>query len=1149
VDGDTGRPLAVLDISVLGAGAHVWLSAHSDQGSVFGIPRHLPDMASFGLTSSPVDWLAGAVRHARAEAGEQALAVGRALSDLVFGVPDVAALLQQARGAAGSTGAQLLVRLLAAPQDVSAWPWELLVDPQRPDRFLTLARDVHVVRSGRSRTYPVRQSPIQPPLNLLLVMSSPLSFGPAEEETPFDLYEEKRSLLRELQPLVDRGLLYVEVEDRPTIERLRSRIGAQRRGFHLFHYLGHAQPAGLKLEQRNGRGRLVPSQDFATLLQQMPDLRLAVFAGCETARAPADPDPEAWPGQLSAADYCVRDACPMVVGMQAVLPFGTERLFTRFFYQALTGGQPVAEALRLARLAIADDEFAGGSLVNWAVPCLFVGGSLPGPVTNPAAKAEPPTRHRRVALRLGVRQGDLRFISRLSELREAVDALCGRNSVRLLHVIGLPSTGKTAFLDRTLEELDSTVVQLFVNASRLLDAADPVGQLCELVAEVVKYSGRRPAPRNRLDSGNWWERLLETLDDVPLALVIDDGDLLCSGEPGGDTVLSALGKLTKRRSRARLAVAANEELATLTAPLTANELRRIQLQALSWTEVWQWIRRNLPVLTRYGEAALAPFYHDLPHLEQWEQLAGAVAGDALTATDLPHVVERLAARVVAGAPVTQPPPVFGDAPTDSTTERPSPRGPLRVAIAGPGTEGHEAEYSRAVTSFAVAHGVSGRVLAGEVRDATSSLAELVLLPTPLSDDVDATNRIPAWAARVEASQPDLIVLNFWGPQRLPQVAEVLERNTRRGRLVIVAGGISTEPGYPACLPDVLTIGALGNDGGGVGDSPYLADLGKPELYAPANVQGSPASATPAQPGMEKTSMAALYTAAAAIAVWASDRGLSGTDIRWLLIDTATSFTTRDGFAARRLDVAAALARTRRQLIIDTLQWGALQLGQLLAETGLRPEIAVPLLDSMVDESVLMKVVQGGVERFEDPNALYLEYARLRLQQSGWERTQLLQLLVDRARQLAKRGRYSAAKVQELWISGHDGRRVVALAIMQAAPGLGTIELVSEAITSSRSAFEQYQGLVAAREMADLLTAADAEHLLRLVQGARSNGVIHDDGDRAAIADQVVARLHRVISSADAGGGGVTTRPRRPANGGDKDGAARDTVTPRGGFGT
>ena len=188
----------------------------------------------------------------------------------------------------------------------------------------------------------------------------------------------------------------------------------------------------------------------------------------------------------------------MVIGMQAVLPFGTERLFTRFFYQALTAGQPVAEALRLARLAIADDLHNGGTLVNWSVPALFVGGSLPGPVTDPTAKAEPLKRTPRIALRLGVRQRELRFISRLTELREAVDVLSERSPARLLQVVGLPGTGKSSFLDRVLEELDDDVLILSVSAGQLLEKEDALGELCDLVhGLLLRAKFRRVARRSQ----------------------------------------------------------------------------------------------------------------------------------------------------------------------------------------------------------------------------------------------------------------------------------------------------------------------------------------------------------------------------------------------------------------------------------------------------------------------------------------------------------------------------------------------------------------------------------------------------------------------------------------------------------------------------
>ena len=157
----------------------------------------------------------------------------------------------------------------------------------------------------------------------------------------------------------------------------------------------------------------------------------------------------------------------------------------------------------------------------------------------------------------------------------------------------------------------------------MLQQEDGLAELCDLVNDLLRRSGRRVAARGDRDAQEWWEqRLVEELTDVPLALVIDDADQL-TGDAGA-RVVQALSLLTQRRSRVRVAVAAESEVAALITPLTGAEVRRIQLQALSWPEVWQWIRRNLPVLTRYPEAELAGFYADLSHLEQWEQLSLAI---------------------------------------------------------------------------------------------------------------------------------------------------------------------------------------------------------------------------------------------------------------------------------------------------------------------------------------------------------------------------------------------------------------------------------------------------------------------------------------------------------------------------------------------
>lgn len=979
-----GRTFEELEISVLQVGGDVWLSAQSRLGSVFAVRRPMPEWALPETVSgkparAPADWLADAVRHARTDASVSALEVGRVLTDLVFGVPEIVTLLQRTRGTAGTIGVQLLVRVLAAPQAVCAWPWELLLDPERPNRFLAMSRDVHIVRSGRSRTYPIRQAPIEPPLNMLLVMSSPLWAERKNGEAPFDLYAEKRSLLAELQPMIDRGLLRVVVEDRPSVERLRSRMGMQRSGFHLFHYLGHANPNGLKLERRNGRGMLLPSQEFAMLLQQLPDLRLAVFAGCETARAPDETAQEAgWPGPLSSADYCVRDACPMVIGMQAVLPFGTERLFTRFFYQALTAGHPVAEALRLARLAIQGDEYSGGSLLNWAVPCLFVGGSEPGAVIDPGAKARPVPAPRPVGLRLGVRQGELRFISRLAELRESVDVLSGHTSARLLCVIGMPATGKTALLDRVLEELDPGIGYLFISARRLLaeqdkaQGQDPVRMLAGLVAELIQATGVAAAGAGKFRSDDWWERLLGDLANVPLAIVIDDGDLLLGEEPGARALLEALATLTERRGRARLAVAATRELDELTRALLASEVRTIRLDPLSWPEVWQWIRRNLPALTRYPEKELSRLYVDLRHLELWEQLADLAAQDGdFDAEKLPGLVRQLGAEPGASAErATTPAEFFGaeaEPETATVTELPiavSAKRALRIAVAGPFTAGRRHEIADAVTQCAIDHTVPGRVVVGVPGDNESAMAELLPLELAFSDGAPPDSEVCNWMTEAGRAGADLLVIDYGKTVPSNVENEVMSALAADGRLIIASGDHSEEPTYPAWCDDVLAVGAIEDDGSLTHETPFFPDVGKPDIYAPRTISGTSCDQMVDEPEMEGTTFAALYVAVAAMLVWATDRDLSAKDVRGLLVDTASPLPVDDGRPARRLSVAAALERVRRDVIVGTLGSDALELGQLLAETSIRPEVVVPILDKLVAGESLRKVIRNGVEQYE-----------------------------------------------------------------------------------------------------------------------------------------------------------------------------------------
>ena len=1121
-----GRGFEPLDLSVLGAGdRQLWVSAHSRQGEVHGVPRPIPAFPDLPGNGALQGWFGTAIRQAQRRR-EEALAIGAVLRDLVFGVPEIASLLEQTRGVAAARGAQLLVRLLVAPSDIAAWPWELLVDPQNPHRFLAMARDAHLVRTPRARTYPARQTPVAPPLQVLLVLSSPLLSGDGGDEAVFDLYGEKRALLSELRPLVERGLLMVEVEERPSVERLRSRMARQRHGFHVVHYLGHAQPTGLKLEDPQGRGRLVRSGDFSRLLQELPDLRLAVFAGCETARAPTTTAADLWPGQLSTTDHCVRDASPAVVGMQAVLPFATEKIFTRFFYQSLTAGRTIAEAMRLARLAVAGDDQVGGGLLDWAVPCLVVGGGDPGALLEPTARTTPPPPRRRVSLRLDARQGDLAFFARQTELREAIDVLEGHNRVRLLQVVGGSGVGKSRLLERAVEELDDGVARLSLNADRLLEAEDPVEALCLLVDEVMRLAGRRTAARGRRDSNAWWERLLEDLAEVRLAIAVDDAEKLA--EDAALPIREALGALVQRRSETRLALATARELSSLGGDLPNACRRVIRLQPLAWPEVWAWIRRNLPVLTRYGNEALSPYFADLgAYLELWSDLADQVqAGRAVQAGDLSDLVKDVARRVSSlPSNRAEPPPIFGVpgservvnafAPVPIRPGPPSPqaptpprvehsRAPLRVAIAGPHTDGRTVEFSRATTAVAAQLGVGGRVVTGDAPDGTSSLGQLVDLPSPFGDKGSAsTADLLRWFDEALAARADVVLLDFGAPAPTPMWEE-LARSATQGRLVVAAGGISEGPVYPAWFPGILAVGALEADGTPAQYSTWDAAAGKPEIFAPKTTDGSPLEGVPVRPGMEGPSFAALHVVMAAILVWASDRSQRAEDVRERLLSSA-----RPGSGGIRiLDLPAALDDVRRQLLLDVLERGALETGELLAEAGMRSELALPLLDAMAAQGMVRKVTERGVERWENPRAVYQVYEELRRDvPSSDARTAALETLVERIRELARRGRFDAEEVQAMWKSDQEGRRIAALAAMEGRPELQDPEIVLDGIAGSRTAFEQFHALLLAREM---LPGMDAGLRTRL--GAAIHAQMGADGhidagtDRAILAAALLGAL-------------------------------------------
>ena len=937
------------DLSVLDAGSQggIWLSARSRLGAVNAVPR--TEEHRLVELQDDAEWFRNAIRDGRA-VDDQGARFGGQLCDLVFSGEEIPSLFRRTRGAAAANSRPLLVRLLAAPETVAALPWELIRDPEDKTLPLVFAPDVHFVRAARDRRYPLRLEPIAPPLHVLLVLSNPNpSVAGGAEDAPFDHYEEGRALLAELRDLIDRGAMVVDVVDRPSVENLRHRIGARERGYHVLHYLGHARPDALKLEGRTGLPSWVTSDDFNSLLRINPDLRLAFFAGCRTASLATKAADGEFASQLSIADRCVRDACQTVVGMQAVLPFRGEQVMTRAFYQALCTGATVSRALGLARAATRDDGVLGAKLLNWAVPSL-VTGHLPGRIVEPQPEnaPPPPRRPRRAQLKLDLAEPDREFFARFAQLREALTVLCRLGPNRVVWITGPPGAGKSRLLARALDELEESIVAvLYVRAPRLAAHGGPTTELCQLVNEMLEKAGRPGVERRPAwpSDDDWWDRLIEELVDTPFVLAIDDVDQL--DEANAQTLGTVIDRLVGRMSKARVAISGGDGIRDgFLSPETRSLVSQVHVLTLEPREVVQWVRRNRPTLATalaaVSETERGSIHNQLGFkLHLWARLAEEY--DRQLVKDLPAAVEAVMSLEAAAAPPRKPAPP----PTEAG------RGPIRVAIAGPYTEGRELEFADAIGALALQYGAGARVVPEAAPDAGTAAAHLLSVPSPFSAEGTATGAdLVAWLKRLLDLRPDIVLLDY-GSQELDKEQELqLRRLSKRGALLVAAGGNSGVSVYPAWHDFVVAVGGLEESGARAGYSPYFPDDRKPDLYAPGTVAGTPLESIAVGPtvtGMG-TSFAALNVVMAATCVWALDRTMSAREVSKTLRTTATPM--EDGTnAPKKLDIDAALNSARARLVMRALLTGPLNEQGVAAATGLSPETARALLDALVERSL------------------------------------------------------------------------------------------------------------------------------------------------------------------------------------------------------
>jgi hypothetical protein len=128
---------------------------------------------------------------------------------------------------------------------------------------------------------------------------------------------------------------------------------------------------------------------------------------------------------------------------------------------------------------------------------------------------------------------------------------------------------------------------------------------------------------------------------------------------------------------------------------------------------------------------------------------------------------------------------------------------------------------------------------------------------------------------------------------------------------------------------------------------------------------------------------------------------------------------------------------------------------------------------------------------------------------GRERTQKMAELVRQARQMATLGFVSTEAIEQLFNSGQDGNRIMALGLMRGAPKFADANIAAKVIRQPRSSFEQYQALRVTQELVrGSVSPDDLKAISEAIAVAEANGSLREksDSSRSNIADQILKAM-------------------------------------------
>jgi hypothetical protein len=289
--------------------------------------------------------------------------LGRRLYESLF-QDSVAELFRRCQDRlAGKAGLRIRLRFRFDDPEaryMAAVPWELLCG-QSP-QFLATGRSTPIVREIQ-KAQAFESLSVEPPLRILVVDAVASPADAIKQKTEVD------RMAAALGDLVDDGLVELLCLEEPRPDVLRDVLLDEK--VHILHFIGHGgfDPSSgfgaLFFIHPDGSKHQVGGVQFATYLDDIPDLRLVVLNSCLSARHSGN---SGHPFHMGvAAAVLDQTTVPAVVANQYAITHNAAVDFSRTFYTRIAAGDGVDSAMTEVRLR------ARHHSREWVTPVLFLG--------------------------------------------------------------------------------------------------------------------------------------------------------------------------------------------------------------------------------------------------------------------------------------------------------------------------------------------------------------------------------------------------------------------------------------------------------------------------------------------------------------------------------------------------------------------------------------------------------------------------------------------------------------------------------------------------------------------------------------------------------------------------------------------------------